>query len=89
MLQLLLIIPIIGSLLTILVPETTIENKTKIKNIAITTSMINFLISIFYRRSRSRIVKKYSSSTRRIQRMRTYLYLYICLYYFYKIIFIL
>ena len=46
MLQLLLIIPIIGSLLTMLVPETTIENKTKIKNIALTTSMINFFISI-------------------------------------------
>ena len=45
-LQLLLIIPIIGSLLTMLVPETTIENKTKIKNIAITTAMINFFISI-------------------------------------------
>ena len=46
MLQLLLIIPIIGSLFTILVPETTVENRTKIKNIAITTSMINFFISI-------------------------------------------
>jgi hypothetical protein len=45
-LQLLLIIPIIGSLLTMLVPETTLENKTKIKNIAITTAMINFFISI-------------------------------------------
>lgn len=46
MLQLLLIIPIIGSLLTMLVPETTIENRTKIKNIAITTAMINFFVSI-------------------------------------------
>ena len=46
MLQLLLIIPIIGSILTMLVPETTIENRTKIKNIAITTAMINFFISI-------------------------------------------
>ena len=46
MLQLLLIIPIIGSLLTMLVPETTVENRTKIKNIAITTAMINFFISI-------------------------------------------
>ena len=45
-LQLLLIIPIIGSLLTMLVPETTLENIKKIKNIAITTAMINFLISI-------------------------------------------
>ena len=33
MLQLLLIIPIIGSILTMLVPETTIENKIRIKNI--------------------------------------------------------
>ena len=39
MLQLLLIIPIIGSLLTMLVPETTIKNRTKIKNIAISVSM--------------------------------------------------
>ena len=46
MLQLLLIIPIIGSILTMLVPETTIENKIRIKNIALTTSMINFFISI-------------------------------------------
>ena len=46
MLQLLLIIPIIGSILTMLVPETTIENKIRIKNIALTTSMIYFFISI-------------------------------------------
>ena len=45
-LQLLLIIPIIGSLLAMLVPETTLENKTKIKNIAITTAMVNFFLSI-------------------------------------------
>ena len=46
MLQLLLIVPIIGSLLTMLVPETTIENRTKIKNIAIITAMVNFIVSI-------------------------------------------
>ena len=45
-LQLLLIIPIIGSLLTMLVPETTLVNKNKIKNIALTTAMVNFLVSI-------------------------------------------
>ncbi len=46
MLQLLLIVPIIGSLLLLLIPENSIEQKTKIKNLAIVTSMINLFISI-------------------------------------------
>ena len=46
MLQSLLIIPIIGALLTTLVPETTPSNKQKIKNIGIGTAMINFFLSI-------------------------------------------
>ena len=47
MLQLLLIIPIIGSLLTMLVPETTIENRTKIKNCLLTGEKYNNYKFIF------------------------------------------
>ena len=46
MLQLLLIIPIIGSLLLLLIQENTIENKAKIKYVALFTSLINLIISI-------------------------------------------
>ena len=47
MLTLLILIPILGSLLLIPINEELSENKTKMKNIAITTSLINFIISIF------------------------------------------
>lgn len=47
MLQLLLIIPLIGSCLLLLIPENTTENKFKIKNIALLVSLINFIVSIF------------------------------------------
>lgn len=42
----LLLVPIIGSLFLVPMNESTKENKTKMKNIAITTSLINLFISI-------------------------------------------
>ena len=49
MLQLLLLIPILGSLLLLLIPENSIENKSKIKDIAVTTSILNFILSLVLR----------------------------------------
>ena len=46
MLQLLLIIPLIGSCLLLLIPENTIENKYKIKNIALLVSLFNLILSL-------------------------------------------
>ena len=46
MLQLLLLVPILGSLLLLLIPENSIENKSKIKDIAVTTSILNFILSL-------------------------------------------
>lgn len=46
MIQLLLLVPLIGSLLLLLIQENTIENKAKIKYIALSTSLINLIISI-------------------------------------------
>jgi NADH-ubiquinone oxidoreductase chain 4 len=47
MLSLLLLVPIIGSLLLLTIPENSIENKIKMKRITLITMLINFLISIF------------------------------------------
>jgi NADH-ubiquinone oxidoreductase chain 4 len=47
MLPLLLIIPIIGSLIILSIQENTLNNNSKMRTIAITTSLINLLISIF------------------------------------------
>lgn len=47
MLSLLLLIPIIGSLLLLTIPEDSIENKNKMKRITLITMLINFLISIY------------------------------------------
>nr|YP_010886785.1 NADH dehydrogenase subunit 4 [Lanmaoa macrocarpa]WJH17086.1 NADH dehydrogenase subunit 4 [Lanmaoa macrocarpa] len=47
MLTLLLIIPIIGSLFIISIQENTLNSHSKMRTIAITTSLINLLISIF------------------------------------------
>ena len=47
MLSLLLLIPIIGSLLLLTIPEDSIENKIKMKRITLITMLINFLISIY------------------------------------------
>lgn len=47
MITLLLLVPIIGSLLLIPIQEDKINNKSKMKTIALTTSLINWIISIF------------------------------------------
>jgi NADH:ubiquinone oxidoreductase subunit 4 (subunit M) len=47
MITLLLLIPIIGSIIIATIPENTDENKTKMKQIALTTSIINFIFSIY------------------------------------------
>jgi len=47
MLALLILVPILGSLFLIPVNENSTESRTKMKSIAITTSLINFVISIF------------------------------------------
>ena len=47
MLQLLLLIPVLGSLILLLIPENSTENQSKIKIIALNVSLINLIISIF------------------------------------------
>ncbi len=47
MLQLLLLVPVLGSLILLLIPENSTENQSKIKNIALNISLINLIISIF------------------------------------------
>ena len=47
MLSLLLLIPIIGSLLLLTIPEDSIENKIRMKKLTLITMLINFLISIY------------------------------------------
>ncbi len=47
MLSLLLLIPIIGSLLLLTIPEDSIENQIRMKRITLITMLINFLISIY------------------------------------------
>jgi NADH-ubiquinone oxidoreductase chain 4 len=47
MLTILILIPIIGSLLLIPINEDSLENRTKMKYIAITTSLINLIVSLF------------------------------------------
>ena len=47
MLSLLLIIPLIGSLLLLTIPENSIENKIRMKRITLISMLINFIISIY------------------------------------------
>ena len=47
MLSLLLLVPIIGSLLLLTIPENSIENKIRMKRITLITMLINFIISIY------------------------------------------
>ena len=47
MLSLLLLIPVIGSLILITIPENSIENKKRMKRITLISMIINFLISIY------------------------------------------
>ena len=47
MLSLLLLLPIIGSLLLLTIPENSVENKIRMKRITLITMLINFIISIY------------------------------------------
>ena len=47
MLSLLLLIPIIGSILLLTIPENSIKNKIRMKRITLITMLINFIISIY------------------------------------------
>jgi NADH-ubiquinone oxidoreductase chain 4 len=47
MITLLLLIPLLGSLLLLPISDSTIQGKTQMKKIALTTSLINFFISLF------------------------------------------
>jgi NADH:ubiquinone oxidoreductase subunit 4 (subunit M) len=47
MLSLLLLIPIIGSLILLTIPENSIKNKIRMKRITLISMIINFLISIY------------------------------------------
>ena len=47
MLTLLLLIPVLGSIILLLIPENSAENQSKIKNIALNISLINLIISIY------------------------------------------
>ena len=47
MLQLLLLIPLLGSAIILLIPENSKENQSTIKNIALNISLLNFIVSIF------------------------------------------
>ena len=47
MLSLLLLLPIIGSLLLLTIPENSIENSIRMKRITLITMLINFIISIY------------------------------------------
>src|SRR5260221_583651 len=55
MLSLLLLIPIIGSILLITIPEDTIENKIIMKRITLISMIINFLIIIIYGSGEARL----------------------------------
>jgi len=48
MISLLLIIPLIGSLILLTIPENSKQNKENLKKIALTTSVINFIVSIYF-----------------------------------------
>src|ERR1700710_598410 len=47
MITLLLLIPILGSLILLPIQDNSIQSKVKMKQIALTTSLINFFISLF------------------------------------------
>ena len=47
MLSLLLLIPILGSLILVSIPEDSLKNQLKMKQIALFTSLINFILSIY------------------------------------------
>ena len=71
MLSLLLLIPIIGSLLLLTIPEDSIENKKRMKRITLITMLINFLISIY-------IWLEFDSSTSQYQFVSEFIELSYC-----------
>ena len=71
MLSLLLLIPIIGSLLLLTIPEDSIENKIRMKRITLITMLINFLISIY-------IWLEFDSSTSQYQFVSEFIELSYC-----------
>nr|YP_009504196.1 NADH dehydrogenase subunit 4 [Lactarius hatsudake]AWX52893.1 NADH dehydrogenase subunit 4 [Lactarius hatsudake] len=71
MLSLLLLIPIIGSLLLLTIPEDSIENKIRMKKLTLITMLINFLISIY-------IWLEFDSSTSQYQFVYEFLKLNYC-----------
>ncbi len=71
MLSLLLLIPIIGSLLLLTIPENSIENKKRMKRITLITMLINFLISIY-------IWLEFDSSTSQYQFVHEFINLSYC-----------
>ena len=71
MIPLLIIIPIIGSLCLLPITENSIRSKQKIKNIALTISLINFFISII-------LWVNFDSSTNQIQFVIEYNQLLFC-----------
>jgi len=71
MLSLLLLIPIIGSILLITIPEDTTENKIRMKRITLISMIINFLISIY-------IWLEFDSSTNQYQFVYEFINLSYC-----------
>ena len=71
MLSLLLLIPIIGIIFLITIPEDTIENKIKMKRITLISMIINFLISIY-------IWLEFDSSTNQYQFVYEFINLSYC-----------
>jgi len=71
MLSLLLLIPIIGSLLLLTIPEDSIENKIRMKRITLITMLINFIISIY-------IWLEFDSSTSQYQFVHEFIELSYC-----------
>jgi NADH-ubiquinone oxidoreductase chain 4 len=71
MIPLLILIPIIGSLCLIPITENSKDSQTKMKNIALSTSLINFFISII-------LWAKFDSSTNQIQFVYEYSQLSFC-----------
>jgi NADH-ubiquinone oxidoreductase chain 4 len=71
MLSLLLLIPIIGSLLLLTIPENSIENKKRMKRITLITMLINFIISIY-------IWLEFDSSTSQYQFVHEFINLSYC-----------
>ncbi len=71
MLSLLLLLPIIGSLLLLTIPENSVENKIRMKRITLITMLINFILSIY-------IWLEFDSSTNQYQFVYEFINLNYC-----------